>query len=73
MIDENPMTMQIGGDHYKDFKIAPIEYIYKNNIPWLEANAIKYISRHRGKNGAEDLRKAKHYIDILLKWEYGEE
>ena len=43
MIDENPMTMQIGGDHYKDFKIAPIEYIYKNNIslyPLLSASAV---------------------------------
>jgi hypothetical protein len=58
--------IQIGGNHYKDMKIQPIDYIVENNIPYREANIIKYVSRHREKNGLEDLRKARHYLDMLI-------
>lgn len=57
---------QIGGDHYKGFKIQPIEFILANNIPFCEANAIKYLCRWKNKNGIQDLEKAKHYIDLLI-------
>lgn len=68
----NALEEQIGGNHYKDMLIQPIEYIYKNNIPFIEGSIIKYISRYRFKNGKEDLLKAKHYIDILIELEYKE-
>ena len=58
--------MQIGGDHYSKMEIQPIEYIMKNKMPYCEANVIKYLSRWRSKNGIVDLRKAKHYIDMLI-------
>ena len=61
--------IQIGGNHYKDMKIQPIEYILENNLGYCEANVVKYITRWRSKNGVEDLRKAKHYIDILIERE----
>jgi len=61
---------QIGGDHYKGYKIQPVEFIHANNIPFLEANVIKYVMRHKDKNGLEDLQKAKHYIDLLIQLEY---
>ncbi len=57
---------QVGGEHYKDYAIQPIEFIYFNNIPFLEANVIKYIVRWKEKNGVQDLEKAKHYIDLLI-------
>lgn len=60
---------QVGGSHYKDMVIQPIEYIVKNDIPYREANVIKYVSRWRAKNGVEDLRKARHYIDMLIESE----
>ena len=63
--------IQVGGNHYKDFKIMPIEYISKNNLDFLEGNIIKYISRHRNKNGAEDIRKVIHYAELILELEYG--
>jgi hypothetical protein len=53
-------------DYYTRMKITPTEYITKNNIPWREANVIKYVSRWRGKNGIEDLRKARVYINQLI-------
>lgn len=64
------LNRQEGGSHYKDFKIQPLEFVYKNNIPFIEANIIKYILRHRQKNGLEDLRKAEHYLKILMQYEY---
>ena len=57
---------QIGGDHYKDMAIQPIEFITKNNIPFIEGNIIKYICRWRVKGGVEDLKKARHYLDMLI-------
>lgn len=65
----DPLETQVGGDHYKSMKIQPIEYIYANNIPYLEGNVIKYISRWRSKNGLADLEKARHYLDILISFE----
>ena len=57
---------QIGGGHYKDMAIQPIEFITKNNIPFIEGNIIKYICRWRVKGGVEDLKKARHYLDMLI-------
>ena len=67
----NPLETQVGGSHYKDLKIQPIEFIHANNIGFCEANAIKYLCRWRNKNGRQDLEKAKHYIDLLIELEYG--
>lgn len=68
-----PSTRQVGGDHYKDMAIQPSEFIYKNGLNWLQGNAIKYVVRHARKGGAQDLEKAKHYIDLLMEWEYEQE
>lgn len=57
---------QVGGGHYKDMKIQPYEYIMANNIPYLEANVIKYVSRHRKKGREQDIRKAIHNLELLL-------
>jgi hypothetical protein len=70
--ENNPLQTQVGGTHYKDLKIQPIEFIHANNIPFCEANAIKYLCRWRNKNGKQDLLKARHYIDLLIELEYGE-
>lgn len=57
---------QVGGDHYAKNKIQPIDFILANNLGWCEANAIKYLTRWKNKNGLEDLRKAQHYIELLI-------
>lgn len=58
--------MQVGGSHYKDMAIQPVEFITKNNIGYCEGNVIKYVCRWKNKNGVEDLKKARHYIDLLI-------
>lgn len=63
---------QIGGDHYRTFKVQPIDYILANKMNFQDGNVVKYISRHRVKNGAEDVRKAIHYCKLILELEYGE-
>lgn len=63
------LARQEGGDHYKDMAIQPVEFIHANGIGFLEGNAIKYLCRWRTKGGPSDLRKAKHYIDLLLELE----
>ncbi len=67
-----PLDTQVGGGHYKGMKIQPVEYIHANGIGYLEGNVIKYISRHGSKNGAEDVRKALHYCQLILQLQYGE-
>ena len=60
------LDVQIGGNHYKNAAIQPIQFIVANNIPYREANVIKYVFRHASKNGKQDLLKARHYIDMLI-------
>ena len=57
---------QIGGSHYKDYTIQPIHFIMENNLGFCEGNVLKYITRWQDKGGIEDLRKAKHYITMLI-------
>jgi len=60
------LEKQVGGNHYKRFKIQPIELIVLNNLNFLEGNVVKYVCRHRFKDGLKDLKKAKHYIEMLI-------
>jgi hypothetical protein len=65
------LDVQVDGNHYKNLKIQPVEYIHANNIPYIEGNIIKYITRWRDKNGVKDLEKVKHYVDLLIELETG--
>ena len=64
---------QVGGNHYKSFKIQPVEFIHINGLGYIAGNIIKYVCRYKVKNGIEDLRKARHYIDMLIESELKEE
>jgi len=68
---ESPKDTQVGGNHYKDLKIQVSDFVYFNNFNWFISNAIKYLSRYDKKHSEkqkqlEDLKKAKHYIDLLI-------
>lgn len=68
----NALDEEIGGSHYL-MPIQPIEFITKNQIPFIEGNVIKYVCRHRRKNGVEDIDKAIHYLEILKQLEYADD
>lgn len=63
-------STQIGGNHYKELKIQPAEFIHRNKIGFLEGNIIKYAVRHARKGGATDVKKIIHYAQLLLELEY---
>lgn len=67
---ESPEDTQPGGDHYKEQAIQPIEYILANKLGYCEGNVVKYITRHKLKNGKEDIEKCIHYLQFILDDQY---
>lgn len=68
--NKSALSKQVGGSHYKNLAIQPTEFNYCNNIPFIEGNIIKYVTRWKTKgNGIEDLRKAMHYLEMLIEFE----
>lgn len=69
----DPLNVQVGGVHYKDKAIQPVEYIAANNLNFLEGCIVKRITRWRDKKVVnerfEDLRKIKHEVDLLIAME----
>ncbi len=53
--------------HYNRYKIEPITFIEENGIPYSEGNVIKYVCRWRHKDGIRDLKKAREYIDKMIR------
>ena len=66
----NVYNKQIGGDHYQSMEIQPSEFINKNNLPFAEGNAIKYLCRHKQKGQKQDLEKAIHYCQMAIDRDY---
>lgn len=58
------LLTQEGGSHYKTMGIQPIEFCYVNRYDPAAFSSLKYVSRHRAKNGREDLLKGRHFIQI---------
>lgn len=66
----NPLDVQVGGQHYTSLAIQPVEYIMANRLSYCQGGVVKYITRYKDKGGLQDLEKAKHFIDLLIKLEY---
>lgn len=64
------LDKQIGGSHYKNLAIQPIEFIHANDLGFIEGNICKYAARHKNKNGAQDVEKIIHYAKLLLQLDY---
>ncbi len=61
---------QVSGTHYMYMEIQPAEFINKNKLLFAEGNAIKYICRHSVKGKEEDIKKAIHYLEMILERDY---
>jgi hypothetical protein len=68
---DKPSNKQVGGNHYQGFKIQPKEFFLANNLPFFESSVIKYVCRHKKKDGKKDLLKAIHCCEILIEEYYG--
>ena len=66
----NAWDKQVGGEHYKQYAIQPAQFALANGLDYAQSNAIKYIVRHKDKNGVQDLDKAIHYIELLKQHHY---
>lgn len=69
MEEYGALAKQVGGSHYKDLKIQPVEFIHANNLGFLEGCVVKRICRWRTKDGIRDLEKIKHEVDLLIQLE----
>ena len=61
---------QKGGRHYQYFKIQPSQFINENKLQFAEGNVIKYVCRHQHKGKADDIKKAIHYLEMILERDY---
>ena len=61
---------QIGGNHYRKYKVQPSQFVTENKLLYPEGCVIKYVVRHQDKGGKEDLEKAKHFIDMIIERDY---
>ena len=64
------LDKQVDGNHYKSMKIQPAEFINENKLLFAEGNAIKYICRHSVKGKEQDIKKAIHYLEMILERDY---
>lgn len=75
MSEDNALSQQVGGDHYRNCAIQPVEYIEANDLKFLEGCVVKRVTRHdkpTGK-GRQDIEKAIHELQLLLQLRYGRE
>ena len=61
---------QHGGNHYQKYKIQPSKFVVENKLLYPEGCAIKYIIRHKDKNGKEDILKAIHFLEMIIERDY---
>ena len=64
---------QVGGNHYRKYKLQPSQFVTENKLLYPEGCVIKYVIRHQDKGGKQDLEKAKHMIDMIIERDYEEE
>ncbi len=64
----DPMNIQVGGTHYKDMKIQPLEFAIANRLDFFQKDILKYITRRKGDKAKrlEDLMKAQHYLAVYI-------
>ena len=69
---QSTMDKQVGGSHYTDQGIQPLEVTYENFGYYgvraaLYTKVNKYLSRNKG-NHLQDLEKAKHCIELQIEF-----
>jgi hypothetical protein len=60
--EEQNMDAVSKPEHYNYSAVQPIDAIEAWNLNFRLANVIKYVARHKQKNGLEDLKKALWYL-----------
>lgn len=71
--ESSAFSRQVGGTHYQNLAIQPMEYSLANKLDAAQHTVIKYVTRFREKNGIPDLLKAIHTIEMLIEFEINEQ
>lgn len=58
------LETQVGGDHYKKYKLQPVQFAQINGYDTCSSYALKHITRHADKLGRQDIEKAIHYVEL---------
>jgi adenine-specific DNA glycosylase len=61
------MKDNVNPNHYKQGNIEVIDFILDQKFSYMEGNVVKYLSRYKHKNGLEDVKKARWYIDKIIR------
>lgn len=69
--NRSAFAIQVGGDHYRRYPIQPIQYARQNNLDAMQFSVVKYVTRHKDKNGIQDIRKAIHFLQMIAEYDYG--
>jgi len=65
----NPKDTQVGGNHYTQMLIQPMEFSMANGLNAIQHTVIKYVTRVDLKgNGDEDIEKAIHTLQLWKQW-----
>lgn len=56
-VGTSALEKQVGGNHYKQFQIQPVEFINANNLSYMQGNVIKYVVRYPLKTVSQILKK----------------
>lgn len=63
---QSARDIQVGGQHYKVKAMQPWDIIDAWGLDFYAGNVLKYLLRAKYKNGIEDLKKARHYLDKMI-------
>jgi len=62
------IDMQVGGEHYMNMALQPIEFILHNDMGYIEGRVVEYMARWKAKGGIVDLHKSRHLLDIAIEF-----
>ena len=66
------LDKQIGGSHYKNAKIEPIQLIVAHKLDFIDGNIVKYAVRNKkGENQKEKYDKIIHYCELAKELKCG--
>lgn len=71
MLENIRLLSHVTPGHYSKWELDPVSFIMLNDIPFAEGNVIKYVMRHRDKDGVKDIDKAIRYLQMIKEKHYG--
>lgn len=66
-MEKDALKKQVGGEHYKEMNVQPIELIASLELNFFQGNIVKYLSRRKGDDDITDWQKALHYCELAIK------